>query len=86
MSEFLSKDEFHEYVMDNRDRQDANKLEIIDTLQTAINARANQSDKNNDALGGRVTKLEDENTKQNRIAGGITALNAAVIGILAYLK
>jgi hypothetical protein len=73
MSEFLNKDEFHRYVIDNRDRQDANKREIIENQELG-------------ELGGRVEKLEDENTKQNRIAGGITALNAAVIGILAYLK
>ena len=72
MSEFLSKDDFHEYVLDNRDRQDANKKEIIDTLS-----------KN---LGSRVTKLEDENTKQNRFAAAVTALNVAILGLLAYLK
>jgi hypothetical protein len=79
MSEFLNKDEFHKYVIDNRDRQDANKREIIETL-------TRHQDQELGELGGRVEKLEDENTKQNRIAGGITALNAAVIGILAYLK
>ncbi len=72
MSEFLTKDEFHEYVLDNRDRQDANKQEIIITLS-----------KN---LGSRVTKLEDENTKQNRITAAITALNVGLLGLLAYLK
>ena len=79
MSEFLTKDEFHTYVLDNRDRQDKNKAEIIDTLSKVI-------DKDIDDVGDRVTKLETENTKQNRIAGAITALNVAFLGILAFLK
>ena len=79
MSEFLTKDEFHTYVLDNRDRQDINKQEIIDTLSKVI-------DKDIDDVGDRVTKLETENTKQNRIAGAITALNVAFLGILAFLK
>lgn len=86
MSEFLTKDEFHEYVLDNRDRQESNKQEIIDTLTKHIDKSEKDCKSDIDAVGGRVTKLEDENTRQNRVAGGITALNAAVIGILAYLK
>lgn len=86
MSEFLTKDEFHTYVMDNRDRQDANKTEIIDTLQTVIRECKEDLENEVDDVGGRVTKLEDENTKQNRITGAITAINVTLLGILAYLK
>ena len=79
MPEFLTKDEFHEYVIDNRDRQDANRDKIIET-QAAGFAEVNKN------LGDRVSKLETENTKQNRLAGAITALNIAFLGLLAYLK
>ena len=86
MSEFLTKDDFFDYVLDNRDRQDDNKQEIIDTLQTAIQAQKVETDKDIDDVGGRVTKLEDDNRKQNRVAAGITALGVFLYGILAYLK
>ncbi len=86
MSEFLTKDDFFDYVLDNRDRQDDNKQEIIDTLQTAIQVQKVDTDKDIDDVGGRVTKLEDDNRKQNRIAAGITALGVFLYGILAYLK
>ena len=72
MSEFLTKDDFYKYVIDNRDRQDRNKKEIIDTLKVD--------------LGDRVTKLEDYNVKQNRVATGITALGGVLLGLLAFLK
>ena len=72
MSEFLTKDEWHAYVIDNRDRQDANKKEIIDTLKKD--------------LGDRVTKLEDYNVKQNRMGTLITALGGLLLGLLAFLK
>ena len=72
MSEFLTKDEWHDYVIDNRDRQDANKKEIIDTLKQD--------------LGDRVTKLEDYNVKQNRAGTAITALGGILLGLLAFLK
>ena len=83
MSEFLSKDDFHEYVIDNRDRQDANKTEIIDTLQTAISAQKVQVDKDVGAVGGRVGKLEDYQKKQNFLA---ILIGAATTAILAFLK
>ncbi len=86
MSEFLTKDDFFDYVLDNRDRQDDNKQEIIDTLQTAIQVQKVDTDKDIDDVGGRVTKLEDDNRKQNRVAAGITALGVFLYGILAYLK
>ena len=72
MSEFLTKDDFYKYVIENRDRQDRNKKEIIDTLK--------------DDLGDRVTQLERDNRKQNRIASGITALGTLFLGLLAFLK
>lgn len=72
MPEFLTKDEFHEYVIDNRDRQDANREKIIETLS--------------ENFGDRVSKLETENTKQNRLATAITALQVTLLGLLAYLK
>ena len=83
MSEFLSKDDFHEYVIDNRDRQDANKTEIIDTLQTAIKVQKVQVDKDIDDVGGRVGKLEDYQKKQNLLA---VVIGAATTAILAFLK
>lgn len=86
MSEFLTKDDFHNYVIDNRDRQDANKSEIIDTLQETINGRVEDLDDDIEKLGGRVTNLELDNRKQTRVAGGITALGAVLLGLLAYLK
>ncbi len=86
MAEFLTKDDFHEYVLENRDRQDDNKQEIIDTLQTAIAHQKTEMDKDIDDVGGRVTKLEDHNIKQNRVATAITALGGALLGLLAYLK
>ena len=86
MGEFLTKDDFFDYVLDNRDRQDDNKQEIIDTLQTAIQVQKIETDKDIDDVGGRVTKLEDDNRKQNRVATGITALGVFFYGILAYLK
>ncbi len=75
MSEFLTKDEFHEYVIDNRDRQDENKKEIIDTLTTAI-------EKDIEAVGDRVTELEKDNRKQNRIATAVTAIGGLLILLL----
>ena len=86
MSEFLSKDDFHEYVIDNRDRQDDNKTEIIDTLQTAISELKVDIAKDIDDVGGRVTKLEDHNVKQNRVATAIFAINTTLLGLLAFLK
>ena len=86
MSEFLTKDDFHEYVIKNRDRQDNNKTEIIDTLQTAIADLKVDITKDVDSVGGRVTKLEDDNKKQNRVATAITALGGALLGLLAFLK
>ena len=72
MSEFLTKDEWHDYVIDNRDRQDANKKEIIDTLKQD--------------LGDRVTKLEDYNVKQNRAGTLVAAVGTILLGLLAFLK
>ena len=86
MSEFLTKDDFHDYVIDNRDRQDDNKKEIIDTLQTVMQDNKVDLEKDLNNLGGRVTKLEDSNTKQNRIGSVITALGGVLLGLLAFLK
>ena len=86
MSEFLTKDDFYKYVSKNRDRQDDNKTEIIDTLQTAITDLTVDITKDIDSMGGRVTKLEDHNIKQNRVATAITALGGALLGLLAFLK
>ena len=86
MSEFLTKDEFHKYVISNRDRQDRNKKEIIDTLQTVIETQKIDIGKDIDDVGGRVTKLEDFNLKQTRIGVGITALGTILLGLLAFLK
>jgi hypothetical protein len=86
MPEFLSKDDFYKYVIENRDRQDANKDEVIETLTKAIVSSEKNCKDDIDKLDGRVVKLEDENTKQNRIAGVVAAVNTAMLGLLAFLK
>lgn len=84
MEMFVTKDDFHDYVIDNRDRQDANKKEIIDTLEKAIakSDKTNQDDI--DAIGGRVEKLEDGAKKATILATTIATIGGVLTGIIAY--
>jgi hypothetical protein len=81
--EFLSKDEFFTYVIDNRDRQDANKDEIITTLTAHIDKSEARCQDDIDTMGGRVEKLEDYQKKQNMLG---VVLGAITASLLAFLK
>jgi hypothetical protein len=83
MSEFLTKDEFFQYVTDNRDRQDANKKEIIEALTAHIDKSEARCQDDIDSVGGRVEKLEDYQKKQNLLGVVLGAITAA---LLAFLK
>jgi hypothetical protein len=80
---YLTKDDFHEYVIDNRDRQDRNKLEIIQSLSVMMKEYRIDCEDDYSKIDRRVEKLEDYQKKQNVLAVIIGAISAA---LLAFLK
>ena len=85
MEMFVTKEQFHEYVIDNRDRQDANKKEIITTLEKAIETSKDNFEDDIDDLGGRVGNLEDGAKKQTLIATTVATIGGVITGIIAYI-
>lgn len=80
---FITRQEFHEYVLDNRDRQDENKTEILDAIEKIATKISDECHDDIDDLGGRVGNLEDVARKQNVIAAtiaGVVSLITASIG------
>ena len=88
VSPYLTKDAFYDFVLDNRDRQDANKQEIIDTLTVTIAQGKLECDKDIETVGKRVTKLEDGARKQTVVVATIasigTIIGTAITGTIAY--
>ena len=83
-SPYLTKDDFYEYVLDNRDRQDANKTEIISTIQATINGKLKSQSDDIDDVEERVGKLEDGAKKQTLIASLIAGATGVITGTIAY--
>ena len=83
-SPYLTKDDFYEYVLDNRDRQDANKTEIISTIQATINGKLKSQSDDIDDVEERVGKLEDGAKKQTLIASLIAGAAGIITGAIAY--
>lgn len=83
-SPYLTKDDFYEYVLDNRDRQDANKTEIISTIQATINGKLESQSEDIDDVEERVEKLEDGAKKQTLIASLIAGAAGIITGAIAY--
>ena len=83
---FITRKEFHAYVIDNRDRQDKNKQDILDAIGKIAKNISEDCHDDIDNLGGRVKSLEDDAKKQTLIAASIagivsvitTAIGAAV--------
>ena len=84
-SPYLTKDDFYEYVLDNRDRQDANKTEIISTLSTTINGKMDDCEADIGAVVERVGKLEDGAKRQTLIASLIAGAAGIITGAIAYV-
>ncbi len=81
---FVTKDDFHKYVIDNRDRQDRNKKEIIESLEKTITASSKNCQDDVDATIVRVGKLEDGAKKQTVVATSIATMGGILTGIVAY--
>jgi hypothetical protein len=74
---YLTKDEFHKFVIDNRDRQDANKREIMSEIRQAFDDSRTHCEEADNRVIERVEKLEG-----NAYAGKIIA---TVLGALASI-
>jgi Ni2+-binding GTPase involved in maturation of urease and hydrogenase len=86
---FITRREFHDYVIDNRDRQDQNKAEILEAIEKVTDKVSEECHEDVSALSGRVKDLENDAKKQTLIAASIaglvsvvtTAIGAAVVFI-----
>jgi hypothetical protein len=87
---FITRREFHEYVMDNRDRQDKNKSEILDALGQVVDDVKTDLNGDIDNLSGRVENLEADSKKQNliaaAIAGAVGLITAGITAAVAFAR
>ena len=82
---FVTKDDFYSYVLDNRDRQDKNKIEIIAAMEIAVDRSAANCQEDVNGLTVRVGALEKDSKKQTLIAAAIASLTAIVTGIITSI-
>jgi hypothetical protein len=82
MEPYVGKDEFHKYVMDNRDRQDSNKTEIIETLEKAIEKSVSPIADDIDDVCARVLVLEGDAKKQTFLSTIIASVTAVIVGLI----
>lgn len=82
MESYVGKEEFHKYVMDNRDRQDKNKTEIIETLEKAIDKSLSPISDDIDDVCARVLLLEGDAKKQTFLSTIIASVTAVIASLI----
>lgn len=87
---FITRREFHSYVIDNRDRQDRNTKDILDAINRIAEDVSRGCHDDIDHLDGRVKSLEGDSRKQNviaaAIAGAVGIITAGISAALVYAR
>lgn len=87
---FITRREFHDYVVDNRDRQDENKKEILDAIDKIAERVRTDCGDDVDKLDKRVGSLEGDAKKQtiiaSTIAGAVAIATALIASLTANIK
>ena len=79
---YVKKDDFHKYVSDNRDRQDRNKTEIINTLERVIEKSLSPVADDISDVCDRVSTLEGDAKKQTFLSTLIASVTAIIVALV----